>query len=364
MKKTLGKPGNWQDFEDLCKKLWGVLWGIQNKIKKNGRLGQTQSGVDVYGIPKGVTQYWGIQSKGKDDYSNTKLTESEVLNEIEKAKTFKPKLKVFIIATTSNKDSKIEQFVRLKDMENRQQGSFEILLFCWEDIVDLLESNQEVYHWYLNGINQKGTYDFKISFNEMQDHLILNPILEKEITKYKLVEQSDLSRFLGNSIIPPIDPITPFHSNMINKSWCNFDLVMENTGSAVLEDWKIVIVFIEGVYKLDTGSPYFPNLSLTQYIDDENKTITYSPNGNKPLIQKDNRFFEISLLPKPYANKIIMEWELLARDFSRKEIVEINIEPKFIEKIFYRNVTEESELKDDKVNISYHVIEKDNKSGL
>ena len=50
MKKTLGKPENWQDFESLCKKLWGEIFSIPNKIKKNGRLGQEQAGVDVYGI--------------------------------------------------------------------------------------------------------------------------------------------------------------------------------------------------------------------------------------------------------------------------------------------------------------------------
>jgi len=163
MKKTIGKPENWQDFESLCKKLWGEVWGIPSKIKKNGRLGQEQAGVDVYGIPKGETKYWGIQAKGKDDYSDAKLTEKEITTEIKKAKTFRPELEVYIIATTQNKDSKIEQFVRLKDIENRENGSFEILLFCWEDIVDLLEDNQDAYQWYQHGIGQKGKFDFKIS---------------------------------------------------------------------------------------------------------------------------------------------------------------------------------------------------------
>ena len=44
------------------------------KIKKNGRNGQPQAGVDVYGISKGEMNYWGIQCKGKDDYVNAKLT--------------------------------------------------------------------------------------------------------------------------------------------------------------------------------------------------------------------------------------------------------------------------------------------------
>ena len=33
--KSLPKPQNWQDFETLCKKLWGEIWSCP-EIKKNG----------------------------------------------------------------------------------------------------------------------------------------------------------------------------------------------------------------------------------------------------------------------------------------------------------------------------------------
>lgn len=38
------KPSNWQDFEMLCKLLWGEVWGIADSIKRNGRQGQNQHG--------------------------------------------------------------------------------------------------------------------------------------------------------------------------------------------------------------------------------------------------------------------------------------------------------------------------------
>lgn len=362
MKKTIGKPENWQDFESLCKKLWGEVWGIPSKIKKNGRLGQEQAGVDVYGIPKGETKYWGIQAKGKDDYSDAKLTEKEITTEIKKAKTFKPELEVYIIATTQNKDSKIEQFVRLKDIENRENGSFEILLFCWEDIVDLLEDNQDAYQWYQHGIGQKGKFDFKISFNELEDNITLNPIFEKRITRYRYTSKSTSDILMERlnshkSILDSINPLFPFQSNKVNKSWCSFDFVMENTGSVVIEDWRVIIRFKEGVARLDDGTPLFPKLSLTEIVDDESKTITYRPQDNKPLIQKDNRYFELSLLPEPNSQKIVFEWELLARDFNRKEIAEILIEPEYVEKIELELVNEKDELGEDEVFISYHVVE-------
>lgn len=368
MKKTLGKPENWQDFESLCKKLWGEIFSIPNKIKKNGRLGQEQAGVDVYGIPKGENKYWGIQAKGKDDYSNARLSEKEILNEIEKAKKFQPELAVYIIASTTNKDVKIEEFVRLKDVENQANGSFEILLYCWEDIVDLIEENRDTYNWYLHGISQKDKFDFKISFNKFEENLTLNPIFEKNITKYILTDKTSSELIneklsLGNRFdFLELKPFSLFHSNTENKSWCNFELVMENTGSVVIEDWRLKLKFISGVAKLDTGSILYPRLSLTDYVDDENKTIIYRPIENKTLIQKDNRYFEISLLPDIDSDKIIVEWELLARDFNRRETFVIKIEPEYIEKVKFEEVSRESQFKEEDFFISYYLVEMENKN--
>ncbi|PTX61911.1 Mrr restriction endonuclease-like protein [Kordia periserrulae] len=362
MKKTIGKPENWQDFESLCKKLWGEIWEIPNKIKKNGRLGQNQAGVDVYGIPKGENRYWGIQAKGKDDYSSAKLTKSEIIEEIIKAKKFEPNLAVYIIATTSNKDAKIEKFVRLKDIENQKNGSFEILLFCWEDIVDLIEDNQDTYNWYLNGIGQRGRFDFDISFNDLKKSLTLNPVYEKTITKFKMTTKTDSQLLIeslnSNENLLNFSQILldPFNFNQVNKSWVDFELIMENKGAVVLEDWRLMIFFKEGVSHLDDGHPILPKLSTTIFIDDEDKTITYHPKDNTPLIQKDNRFFEISLLPEINSTKIVFEWELLARDFNKKGMAEIEIEPNYIEKIEYNEVNKELDLEDDKIDISYYVV--------
>ena len=112
------KPANWQDFESLCKKLWGEIWECSDSIKKNGRNGQAQHGVDVYGIPKGENNYYGIQCKGKDEYTHSQLTKDEIDVEIDKAKKFKPSLKKLIFATTANKDAEIEEYVRIKNLTN------------------------------------------------------------------------------------------------------------------------------------------------------------------------------------------------------------------------------------------------------
>ena len=58
MKIQLPPPANWQDFEDLCHRLWSSIWGTNPQ--KNGRQGQPQCGVDIYGMPPYKSQYTGI----------------------------------------------------------------------------------------------------------------------------------------------------------------------------------------------------------------------------------------------------------------------------------------------------------------
>ncbi|MGQ3685945.1 MAG: hypothetical protein ACUBOA_13210 [Candidatus Loosdrechtia sp.] len=101
-------PANWQDFQSICCDLWRQIWKDPN-TQKNGRQGQSQYGVDVYGRPDQGDAWAGVQCKGKDNYSNKSLTQDEVEDEVEKALNFKPKLSQFIIATTGVRDAKIQE---------------------------------------------------------------------------------------------------------------------------------------------------------------------------------------------------------------------------------------------------------------
>lgn len=83
---TDNEAKNWQDFEKLCKLLWGEIWNCSDSIKQHGRQGQAQHGVDIYAYVEKYAGYCGIQCKGKDDYTNAQLTEVEIDNEIDKAK--------------------------------------------------------------------------------------------------------------------------------------------------------------------------------------------------------------------------------------------------------------------------------------
>jgi tetratricopeptide (TPR) repeat protein len=135
-------PRNWQDFEDLCRDVWEKIWGDHN-TQKNGRSGQPQHGVDVYGRIN-ESKWAGVQCKGKDTYSKQQLTETELIQEVEKAKTFSPKLSQFIIATTAPRDVCIQEVARLITDEHRQLGLFSVHVWSWEDILAVLAGHQDL----------------------------------------------------------------------------------------------------------------------------------------------------------------------------------------------------------------------------
>ena len=336
MKKNIRKPTYWNDFEDLCKKLFGEIWQCPYSIKKNGRQGDEQFGVDVYAIPKDETEYWGIQCKGKDEYAHKQLTESEIDREIKKAETFKPKLKTFIFATTANKNSAIEEYIRLKDIEHRKAGGFGILLYCWEDLADLIEENRSVFNWYINGQQFKETHKVWVGFENYNEELNIDMPVVKTIRNYKYVEPNPFQNLtigdLNNKIkrYSFLDNLTsqivnPFGlPDKINKSWCKLEIIIRNIGEKVIEDWKLYLNIDKDLFKhIDDDTPknnYFPNIEIlknrTSWVNKEEGYFTYRPLNNSPLIQKDAKSFEIFILPKLDIVEIKLKWELLSRDYS------------------------------------------------
>tara|TARA_B100001750_G_scaffold239952_1_gene248849 strand:- start:2548 stop:3681 length:1134 start_codon:yes stop_codon:yes gene_type:complete len=366
LQKTLRKPENWQYFESLCKKLWGELWGIPHKIKKNGRLGQPQNGVDVYGIPKNENGYWGIQCKGKnDEYLNSKLTNSEIDEEIEKAKTFSPKLEVFIIATTQSKDVGIEKYVREKDIENRENGSFEIILLCWEDIVDLIEENRETLNWYLGINNFRDRYDFEVTFSNGTNKTSIKPKFLKSITKYRAIHPNlEVPKHI-QMILPKIP--TMFESNEVNRSWCSLEISLKNIGNVVLEDWYVKLKLNKARKISDDFNVHFllseqikqmmyDNRTLWGYED--TKEFLYEPVNKEPLIQKSGRTFTIYFIPEFDQKNLKITWELFARDFDKTGFLEIEMEPEFKEEVNYIKVGKELNFKEDKIEIKELIEEK------
>lgn len=166
-------PRNWQDFESLCCDLWARIWNDPN-TQKNGRSGQVQHGVDIFGAPQNACgKYYAIQCKGKDNYSGNILTINELNAEVEKAIKFSPGIECFIITTTSVKDASIELRAREISKSNRGMGLFSVHVLGWSDIVEKLFEHPDIlnkYYSWLIRVNDPNEKLFEQWFRDADIH--------------------------------------------------------------------------------------------------------------------------------------------------------------------------------------------------
>lgn len=352
-KKHLRKPENWEDFESLCKKLWGEIWDCL-EIKKNGRKGQTQNGVDVYGIPKGERSYSGIQCKGKDEYSNKQLTKNEIDTEIELAKSFKPQLAKFYFATTANKDSKIEEYIRIKDLESRQDDLFEVHLFSWADIVDLIDENKKTHDWYLNLNKFNRKHDVEVSFENDQNELTETVPFHEQHTHYQLGPKP-WNIYDFTSYKPPKIEIPKLKGE--NKSFCRFRLKIKNCGSAPIENSKIIIK-IKGAYK-EIGDEYVDSIVVQANMKTDIEIN--KPQGNffvcphRSAIVPGEEYISSTICIKPNFEgaKIELIWKLVSNNFTIEGLLKLKIDTYYVKKQIDKHVEFKQHVRLEKKIVDY-----------
>jgi hypothetical protein len=131
-------PQHWQEFEGIVRDAQANRWRSPS-LQKNGRSGQSQNGVDIYG-PDDLGRLVGIQCKR---YAGP-LKLSDVLDEIDNANSFKGQLSTLYIATTAGHDSKLQEQVRILSETRAQQGKFVAGVLFWDEIVAGLVINPTV----------------------------------------------------------------------------------------------------------------------------------------------------------------------------------------------------------------------------
>ncbi|GIK76245.1 MAG: hypothetical protein BroJett021_52330 [Chloroflexota bacterium] len=142
--KQIAPPKEWGTFEDLCHALFKRVWK-DPLAQKNGRRGQAQHGVDVFGSPNGDRRsYRGVQCKGKDTNYGSRAEWSEVLAEVAKAERFSPKLDEWIFSTTAPVDAALQRAAREFSVEHRAKGLFSVDVLGWEEIQALMADAPDV----------------------------------------------------------------------------------------------------------------------------------------------------------------------------------------------------------------------------
>jgi hypothetical protein len=139
-------PQSWEEFESLCCDLYERLWNDRS-TQKHGRQGQPQGGVDVYGRPDGHN-YAGVQCKKKAIWPPTDLTIAEIDEEVAKAKTWKPGLKQYIVATTAPNDDKVQAHARGLTALHKRKRLFSVEIASWDQITRQLANYPDLLRKY------------------------------------------------------------------------------------------------------------------------------------------------------------------------------------------------------------------------
>lgn len=134
----INAPSKWQTFEDMTCALFAEVWKDPT-AQKNGRTGQPQHGVDVYGSPEWKPgTYFGVQCKGKDRGFGAKATKTEFDRELAKAEKFAPTLGKWYFATTAEVDANLQEHARTVSAVRVAVGKFEVDILGWGTLKALI----------------------------------------------------------------------------------------------------------------------------------------------------------------------------------------------------------------------------------
>ncbi|UUZ67922.1 restriction endonuclease [Polaromonas sp. P2-4] len=136
--KQIAAPKSWETFEDLCLALFKAIWN-DPLAQKNGRRGQRQHGVDVFGSADGSgPAFFGVQCKGKDQGLGAQATVRELEEELARAEAWKPPLAHWTFATTAPTDAVLQEAARQLSAKRTAKGLFPVSVLGWGDIQALL----------------------------------------------------------------------------------------------------------------------------------------------------------------------------------------------------------------------------------
>jgi len=138
------KPADEQAFERASVVLWRSILN-DPAVQRNGRRGQRQNGVDLFGIRDGNADWQvGIQCKLKSD--GHFLSEDEVRDEVKKAQTFKPSLKEYFIITTAPDDVAMQELAReiTQDLAKSAEP-MRVFVWGWNTLEERISEDPNAY---------------------------------------------------------------------------------------------------------------------------------------------------------------------------------------------------------------------------
>ena len=139
----LPAPADWPAFERFCRDLFAEVWD-DPRAQLNGRSGQPQAGVDVFGTNSCTGKLEGVQCKGKDGRYGNSVTVDELEGEVKKALNFQPSLTHYYLVTSGEADAKVQMAARLITAAHKKAGLFGVDVYSWEQLLALLKDHPKV----------------------------------------------------------------------------------------------------------------------------------------------------------------------------------------------------------------------------
>ena len=130
---ALHKPKDWPAFERLCVELLSdLLDDVHTDL--NGRGGQRQAGIDLYGNDRRTGALVGVQCKKRDGRSYPRhagLSIKELDAAVVEARTFQPALSELVILTTGPNDAVIQERARALSLPDEQGHAMRVVVHGW-----------------------------------------------------------------------------------------------------------------------------------------------------------------------------------------------------------------------------------------
>lgn len=156
------KPRDDKEFEEMTRDLFAAHWKDDN-TQVYGRSGQSQDGVDVYGQPNQAGLYYGIQCKLR---SQGVLPQSDIEDEIKKARGFTHKLDTYIFVTTATRDKSTQDLIDQLSEAEQKRGGFKVQIRFWEDFCSLLAEHPRL----IDKHYKSWAYPLKTQYEPIEDH--------------------------------------------------------------------------------------------------------------------------------------------------------------------------------------------------
>ena len=158
-------------------------------------------------------------------------------------------------------------------------------------------------------------------------------ILKSPKIKYYMCSNTDVRDFKKYN-----DLITNYSDEHRNEKFLSLAFRLSNTGKLQLEDYRVEIDCRNGVktffapldfsFLSSWGEKKPQDLIINS---NGNPNAKYAPEDGSPLNQKDHRDFEFYMCPDPEADKAVLVWKIIAKDFYKEGKFVIRLKPKITE---------------------------------